>query len=102
MLAVAAGSARADTYCVGKTGCDHDVADLQTALDMAAAAAGPDTVKLAGDATSASGFTSNKPDDPVHIDGADNPTLHASNAGATTLKVLGTPGSTITGVDVIV
>src|SRR4051794_14756461 len=102
MLAVAAGSARADTYCVGKTGCDHDVADLQTALNMAAAATGPDTVDLAGSATSASGFSYTDPDDPVHIEGTDKPTLVASNAGVTTLKVVGAPGSTITGLDVIV
>src|SRR3954447_9028707 len=102
MLAVAAGSARADTYCVGKTGCDHDVADLQTALDMAAAAAGPDTVDLAGSATSGSGFTYSDPDDPVRIKGTDNPRLLATDAGATTLKVVGAPGSTITGLDVIV
>jgi uncharacterized protein YwbE len=102
MLAVAAGSARADTYCVGKTGCDHDVADLQTALNSAAARAGTDTVDLAGSVTSASGFTYSDPDDPVHIEGSDNPTLHASNPGATTLRVVGAPGSTITGLDVIV
>src|SRR3954447_6226722 len=102
MLAVAAGSARADTYCVGKTGCDHDVADLQTALDMAAAATGPDTVDLAGSATSASGFTYADPDDPVRIEGSDNAALVASDAGATTLKVVGAAGSAISGLDVIV
>jgi hypothetical protein len=69
---------------------------------MAAAATGPDTVDLAGSATSASGFTYTDPDDPVHIEGTDNPALLASNAGATTLKVVGAPGSTITGLDVIV
>ena len=102
MMAVAVGSARADTYCVGKTGCDHDVADLQTALNMAAAAAGRDTVDLAGSATSASGFSYNDPDDPVSIEGTDNPRVSASSAGATTLKVLGARGSTISGIDVIV
>lgn len=102
MLAAAAGPARADTYCVGKTGCDHDVANLQTALDMAATHTGPDTVDLTGSVTAPSGFTYSDPDDPVHIEGTDNPTLSASNAGATTLKVIGAAGSTITGLDVIV
>ena len=48
LLLVTATAARADTYCVGKTGCDHDVpgGDLQLALSQAAAHGGEDTVKL--------------------------------------------------------
>jgi hypothetical protein len=116
LLLVTATAARADTYCVGKTGCDHDVPsnDLQLALTQAATHAGDDTVEVADTMTSyqaAGGFTYNSPD-PVHIVGEGgvafgeaSVTLVDSTAnptGHTTLKVLGSSASTVTGIDVVV
>src|SRR3954451_25197371 len=111
MLAIAAGSARADTYCVNTPGCDvpHDKgADLQQALDAAAARPGPDTVKIGnGTVTSSTGFTYDDPD-PVHIDGSGGrstgvagPTLEATAPSpGTPLAVLGAAGSTISDIAV--
>ena len=71
LMLISASAARADTYCVGKTGCDHDVAgnDLQLALTQAAGHSGEDTVEV-GQAQflAASGFTYSS-SDAVHIVG---------------------------------
>lgn len=113
VLALPVAAARADTYCVNTTGCDHDEgSNFQTALTDAQGHAGPDTVKLgAPPITTATGFTYNSPD-PVAIEGVGGPgqgthgtTLSdtSSNPSShTVLSVLGSSASTISGIDVIV
>jgi hypothetical protein len=78
-MAVWAGTASADSYCVAPaTGCTVDLATLQPALDQAAAHAGADTVRL-GDATytttTNNGFTYTDTGnaDPISIVGATAP-----------------------------
>jgi hypothetical protein len=112
LLLLPVGPARASTYCVGSTGCDQDFpSDVQAALNQASTHPGEDTVRIAdGFYFTGSGYTYNSPD-PVHIEGSGGrneglggPSL-ADNASPspsdhTTLKVLGSTASTISGIDV--
>ena len=107
-----AGVASAKSYCVNASGCDvNNGSDLQAALDGAAANPGVDTVKIGDGTVSRSGGFSYNNAVAVHIEGnggrfsgpaaraalsdtASNPTSD------TTLKVLGSGASTISGIDV--
>jgi hypothetical protein len=100
----AAAMARADTYCVNQTGCDHPEGDLlQEALDDAATHPGPDTIRMGpGSVSTLTGFVY---DDqaPVRIEGQGRPALIAGAAdptGQTILKVTGSRASEIVGLSV--
>jgi hypothetical protein len=104
--------ASAQTYCVNASGCDvNEGSDLQAALDAAAANPGADTVKIGDGTVSRSGGFSYSNPDPVHIEGNggrfSGPAARAALSDAasdpssdTTLKVLGSGASTISGIDV--
>lgn len=105
-----AGAAHASVYCVGSTGCDQDFGtNLQGALDQAKANGGEDTVRIAdGFYFSPSGYMYDWPD-PVHIEGAGGRfeglgaaslAVAGTPSNATTLTVLGSTASTISGLDV--
>jgi hypothetical protein len=104
--------ASAKTYCVNASGCDvSSGSDLQAALDAAAANPGEDTVKVGdGTVSRSGGFSYNSPD-PVHLEGNggrfSGPAKRAALSDAasnpssdTTLTVLGSGESTISGIDV--
>jgi PKD domain-containing protein len=97
---------------VNASGCDvSEGSDLQAALDAASANPGEDTVKIGDGTVSRSGGFSYSNAEPVHVEGnggrfsgsAARAALSdsASNPSSdTTLKVLGSGASTISGVDV--